>query len=436
MKINHILRNFLVALVNKPQCPEIRIMRNHFVSMNLLKTTSLDMTRSYKVKLFCFLSLFLAVMLLGGCGKNDSGTSQEHESVQLEAEDERDYNSITIRPELIGRIKIGSPSMVDLADRIQVPSRIEIDEERTSHIGSYVTGRIINLYVVLGDSVKAGDPLVRITSPELSQAQLAYLRALSRAQLTQKAFERAHHLLAADVIPLAEVERRESELEIATAELEAATDQLKLLGMDRAQLAKLSKEWKVLHSVDLKSNRDGIVISRNVIVGQVVQPADPLFQVADLSYVWAVGEVPEQVARTVSVGQHVDINVPAIGDVEYDGVIIFVADTINPLTRTVMVRVMVENSERKLKPDMLANMHIKESQRKTLVIPEAAVVRDSNRDYVFLAKTADHFQRIPVELGPEIADFRPVLDGLTIDQNIVIEGAFHLDSERKLAELE
>jgi cobalt-zinc-cadmium efflux system membrane fusion protein len=101
-----------------------------------------------------------------------------------------------------------------------------------------------------------------------------------------------------------------------------------------------------------------------------------------------------------------------------------------------MTRVMVENAERKLKPDMLANMHITDTQQKTLVVPEAAVVRELNQDYVFVAISQDSFQRVPVELGPEVADFRPVVKGLTIDQRIVMEGAFHLDSERKLAELE
>ena len=70
--------------------------------------------------------------------------------------------------------------MIDLADKLQVPSRVEVDEERLVRVGSYVTGRIIDLYVTLGDSVNAGAPLARITSPELTQAQLAYLRASSR----------------------------------------------------------------------------------------------------------------------------------------------------------------------------------------------------------------------------------------------------------------
>lgn len=380
---------------------------------------------------FIFLALFL-----GGCSKSDSGNETKKEASQHEPAEERDFNRIKVRPELLSRLEIGQPFLIDLADRIQVPSRVQVDEERTAQVGSYVTGRIIDMFVILGDYVKPGQRLARITSPDLTNAQLAYLRALSRVTVTQKAYDRAQHLLAADVIPLAEVERRKSELEIAQAEYSAAMDQLRLFGMGEGEIKELNRKGKILPWLDIKSTREGYVIARNIIIGQVVQPADQLFHVADLSHVWVVGDVPEQVARDVELGQHVEIIVPAISNNPFDGVIIFVSDVVNRLTRTVMTRVMVENPDRKLKPDMMANMHITDPQHKTLVVPEAAVVRELDQDYVFIALSDNYFQRVPVELGPEVSNLRPVLKGISQEHQIVTEGAFHLDSERKLAELE
>jgi cobalt-zinc-cadmium efflux system membrane fusion protein len=101
-----------------------------------------------------------------------------------------------------------------------------------------------------------------------------------------------------------------------------------------------------------------------------------------------------------------------------------------------MVRTMVENSSRKLKPDKLATMHIVDNPTQSLVVPISAVVRDTNRDYVFLSQGNNQFLRIPVELGPEVSDMRPVVKGVSLGQKIVVDGAFHLDNERKLAELE
>lgn len=374
----------------------------------------------------------VSVLLLSSCGSSDSNNEKEAPTQSVE---ERDFNHIIVRPEVLPRLELGYPFLVDLADKIQVPSRVQIDEERTAHIGSYVTGRITDMFVILGDYVKPGQPLARITSPDLTNSQLGYLRALSRVVVTTKALERARHLLAADAIPLAEVERRQSEMEIAQAELSASKDQLRLLGMSDVEFKQLNKAGKILPWLDIKATREGYVIARNVLIGQVVQPSDPLFQIADLSHVWVVGDVPEQIARDVELDQHVEIFVPALNQ-QLDGIIIFVSDTVNRLTRTVMTRVMVENPERKLKPDMLANMHITDPQHKVLVVPEAAVVRELNQDYVFVSLSGNEFQRVPVELAKEVANFRPVLSGLTIDQRIVTSGAFHLDSERKLAELE
>lgn len=378
-------------------------------------------------------SIVIAALLAMGCASEKADTPPDKGADQEEKED---VNAITIRPEMAQRIKVGKPAMVDLADKLQVPSQVEVNEERLVRIGSYVTGRVIDIYVMLGDTVEVGQPLARISSPELTQAQLAYLRASSLTTLAQKAAERAHHLLAADVIGVAEMQRRESELQVSRAELEAAADHLRLLGVDSKALKELAKAGTILPSVTINTPRSGIVIARNVITGQVVQPADQLFGVADLSSVWVVGDVPEQIARDVRVGQHVEINVPALGQTSFDGLIIFVADTVNPLTRTVMVRTMVENPRRRLKPDMLATMHIIDNPHESLVVPETAVVREANQDYVFIAQGDKRFLRVPVELGPEVADVRPVLRGLTPEQSIVVDGAFHLDNERKLAELE
>ncbi len=202
-------------------------------------------------------AVIIVALLAAGCGGGEEPPPSKKETTQ----EPEDVNSITIRPELVPRIKIGQPSMVDLADKLQVPSRVEVDEERLVRIGSYVTGRIIELYVTLGDSVNAGQPLARISSPELTQSQLAYLRAFSRTVLNQKAAKRAHHLLAADVIAVAEVDRRESELEVARAELEAAKDQLRLLGVDSAVLKDLAKTGHILPSVTINTSRSGIHIS-------------------------------------------------------------------------------------------------------------------------------------------------------------------------------
>lgn len=385
-----------------------------------------------KFKFLMSAIILLATLILVGCGSEEQAASNEPVGLA----DTEDLNQITLDPEMAKRVKVGRLELVQLAAKLQVPSQIKVDEQKLIRVGANVTGRIIDVNAQLGDNVDAGAALASISSPELTKAQLDYLRAHSNTQLDARAAERAQLLLAADVIGRAELQRREAELQISRAELSAAKDQLRLLGVLDSAVNELVKRGSILPSVAITVSKSGTVIERNVLVGQVVQPSDRLFKVADLSTVWAVGDVPEHNARNVMEGQHVAIHVPALDNVILDGRIVFVADTVNPLTRTVTVRTVVDNPERKLKPSMLASMIIKESPRERLVVPETAVVRESNQDYVFIAESETQFQRVPVELGYVIDKVRPVLEGLSVGQTIVMDGAFHLDNERKLAELE
>ena len=234
----------------------------------------------------------------------------------------------------------------------------------------------------------------------------------------------------------AELQRRESELQVFRAEQSAAKDQLRLLGIGNQALSSLGKLGRILPSVEISSPIEGTVIERKVSVGQVVEPSDQLYSIADLSSVWVVGDVPEQSARGVEIDQHVEIYIPALGDVRLIGRIVFVADTVDPETRTVMVRTLVDNKRRNLKPAMLARMYITGVPNKKLVIPEGAVVREGNRDHVFIAQGDDHFLLVPVELGAAVGQVRPVLKGLNKNRKIVLDGAFHLNNERKRADLE
>ena len=111
---------------------------------------------SFKLILINF--IVFSTLLITGCDKNESTKTSDKETAQSNSGEDRDINNITIRPELANRLKIGQPALIDLADKILVPSRVQVDEERTAQIGSYVTGRIINLFVILGDYVQAGAP--------------------------------------------------------------------------------------------------------------------------------------------------------------------------------------------------------------------------------------------------------------------------------------
>lgn len=347
-----------------------------------------------------------------------------------------DPSLVTVLPDFLPRLKIAPAGEGEVTETLRVPARIEVDEQRVARIGAAVTGRVTQIHASLGQSVQRGEQLATLHSAELSAAQLAYLKALSQAKLQRSAVDRAKLLFASDVIGAAELQKRESELAQAEAERQAAHGQLGVLGMTEGAMAKLAATRAVHSLSSITATLEGVVIERKVTPGQVVQPADALFTVADLSHVWLVAEVPEQQAALVKKGEAAQAEIPALSGRRIEGRLIYVADTVNPNRRTVTVRMDVDNPERMLKPEMLASMLIQGAPQRRLLIPAAAVVREDNKDYVFVQLDAQRFQLRPLTLGQESNGQIPVQAGLKSGESIVIDGAFHLNNERKRKELE
>lgn len=344
--------------------------------------------------------------------------------------------TVEATPTLLKMLQVEAVGSQALQDSLRVPARIELNQQRVARIGATVTGRVTEINAVLGQKVKKGERLAMLNSTELGQAQSDYLKASSQVNLRQLAVERARRLLQSDVIAAAELQDREGVLTEAEVDLRAAEDQLRVMGMTEADLKQLARQRKIHSFSPVIASIDGIVIERNITLGQVVQPSDALYTVADLSQVWLAAEIPEQQAEWAHTGDQADAEIPALPDQTVHGKIIYVADLVNPETRTITVRMEVPNPNRELKPQMLANLLIRKSAEKTLSINDGAVVRENDRDYVFVEKTPQTFELRAVELDEAEGHSRPVISGLKAGERIVVKGAFHLNNERLRSELE
>jgi len=368
----------------------------------------------------------LAAIVLGGCGQAKPEASETTHGGSPPSPLE-----ITADANLLARIKIGQASMASVGASLTVAGRVEVDENRVTRIGSPVMGRINSLTVREGEDVQQGQLLGLLNSTGLSDGQLDLLKALSQKQVAQRAVERARILVDAAVIGSAELQRREAELAQASAELEAAHDQLALLGMPEDAIAELERT-RTLNSVSrVVATMNGTVLARKTTVGQMVQPADTIYEIADLSNVWLVADVPEQLAGNLSRGYRVEAEVAALPGRVFEGVLSFVSATVNPETRTVRVRMDVPNPGRKLKPAMLATMVLRDQMEKKMVVPSTAVVREDDQEHLFVQVDEDTFLLRKVTLGEEQNGKRVLLDGVRPDERIVVDGAFHLNNERR-----
>ena len=333
---------------------------------------------------------------------------------------------------LRAQIQVTEVAQQELSDTLRVAGAIEFDEQSLNRIGASVTGRVTQLHAVLGQLVQKGQPLAQIHSSELSAAQLSFLKAKSATELNRRNVDRAQTLFQADVISAAELQRRQSEYEIAAAEMRASQDQLRVLGMTSEAIEQLAKSGAIDSNANVVASLSGVVVERKVVPGQVVQPSDALFVVADLQRVWAVAQVPEQQVFQVQVGQKVRIEVPALNKQEIVGRLIFVGQTVNPETRTVLVRTELDNAKGILKPAMLATMLIDSAPSPRIVVPHGAVVREDDQDFVFVEVSPNTYRLSPVKLEAERNGVRIVTQGLKTGQRIVSDGAFHLNNHRNL----
>lgn len=380
-----------------------------------------------------FLAIAAAALIASGCSKEAPPPAK---APPAETAARQDPMEVVLTPEMAKQFRIEKAALADIAVTQRVAGRIEANERLTTRIGASVTGRVMNVLTEVGDRVKAGQVLATLASPELTNAQLAYLRALSATKLAERTVERAQALVAADVIGTAELQRREVELSVARAELRAASDQLRLIGLSPGAIERLRESGAIASEVPITSTRTGIVIERKVSQGQVAQPGDPLFTVADLSNVWVVGALPEQDANSVQLNQRVEVEVSALGADKLTGRIVYVSDTVQPETRTVPIRTEVQNPKYELKPQMLASLKLNGMHAKQLAVPAAAVVRENDKDYVFVHLGEQRFRLTEVTLDEAAGDLRPVRKGLDEGTPIVVDGSFHLNSQRKRAELE
>jgi cobalt-zinc-cadmium efflux system membrane fusion protein len=369
--------------------------------------------------------LLAAALVAAGCGDKPAE----------KAAAPRDPLAITANAELAGRVRTGTPAFVEVSDMLRVPGRIEADETRLARVGSPVTGRVTELAAREGDTVRRGQALATINSTELSAAQLSLLKALSQRGLSARSAARAQQLLDADVIGGAELQRRQAELSQAEAEVNAARDQLKVLGMSEAALDRLAQTRSIHSTTQIVATIAGTIIDRKVTEGQVVQPADGVFLIADLSNLWVIADIPEQIAGGVRKGEAVTVEVAALPRMALSGALSYVAPTVSPETRTVRVRMEIANDERELKPQMLASMLIKGKPQKRLTVPVGAVVREENRDFVFVRSGESAYRLQAVQLGAEHDGRRVVVSGVRENETIVVEGSFHLNNERKRREL-
>jgi cobalt-zinc-cadmium efflux system membrane fusion protein len=315
------------------------------------------------------------------------------------------------------------------------PAIVQPNQRNMAEITALVRGRVVEVYGELGQEVKANAPLAILYSSELGLAQSAYLKAKAKLHVAEQAFNRAQFLLQEQVIGEAELQRRQAELLSNQAEANESHDRLKLLGMNDEEFRRLESSRKIRSVVPIVAPFAGRIIGRKLTRGEVVETTENLFVIADLSEVWVLANIPEKDISFVhsihaSGGSQAEVRINAYPKEVFKGTIAYVGDVLDPVTRTMQIRLELPNLDGRLKPEMFATIRLfSETQTDRLAVPEAALQRDQGRTYVFVQRSANEYELRDVHVGDSNGTLISILDGLNEGEPVVTHGAFVLKSE-------
>lgn len=306
-----------------------------------------------------------------------------------------------------------------------LPGRIAYNENLTARLSVPIAGRVTAVRADAGDNIRAGAPLVVVDAPDLAAARSDVQKALADENMKRKAYERASKLLEAGVIARKEVESTEADLAQAVAESRRAQLRLKNLVPHGATTES---------GYILTSPLSGVVTERQVNPGMEVRPdmQAPLFVVSDPARLWVLVDVPERSVAKVARGQPMAIEVDAYPDVVFRAVIDRVGETLDPATRRVQVRAVVDNRDRRLKPEMFARATLLADEHKRAVrVPNSALIVEGLFTYVFVEREAGTFQKRRIELAVQDRQWAYMASGLEDGERIVSVGPLLLASELK-----
>jgi len=315
-------------------------------------------------------------------------------------------------------VRTARVAKMELKKSIRALGTITYDETRIYAVNLKFDGWIEKLYVnFVGESVKKGQPLFDIYSPELVAAQEEYLLAVKQSEDLSDS-------------------RYPSVQENAASLLKAARRRLQYWDISTGQIDRLTKNRKVKKSLTIYSPATGVVIRKEPFDGHFAKAGMHQYEIADLSRVWVDVEVYEYELPFIRKGMSVDMELSYLPGNPLEGTVLFIYPFLNPETRTAKLRLAFDNQEGLLKPDMYANVFLESIiDPDALVIPQEAVIDSGIRKIVFVAKDGGKFEPREIKLGHEGMDnLFQVLEGLSAGERVVTSAQFMLDSESRLRE--
>ncbi len=344
-----------------------------------------------KVQQCATISVFLVLSLLGISCSDSSKAAPTKAEVTLE---QGVFN--VDHPEVFKLVKVESRGLPNM---LKANGAVSPDVNRTIHVTSQGSGRVVDLRVKLGDNVKKGQVLLSIYSADLAGAVSDYQKAVADERLAKKALDRAQLLLSHGAAAQKDIEQAEDAEEKAKVDVQNAEQHIRILGGDPVRPSPL---------IELRAPVAGTIVEQNISGFEGVKSLDNspnLFTIADLSQVWVLCDVFENDLGQVHLGDSAEVRLNAFPDRAFHGKISDVSRLLDPNTRSAKVRIVLANPNGTLRPGMYVGASFRSRKlQQRLVIPSTSVMRLQDRDWVFRKDGTQNFRQIEVHSVGETPD--------------------------------
>jgi Cu(I)/Ag(I) efflux system membrane fusion protein len=326
-----------------------------------------------------------------------------------------DTVTLSERARQMAGVQTARAAVRNLTRAIRTTGKVAMNETRRAYITSRVEGRIDVLHISAeGEYISPGQIIARVYSPAFIAAQEEYLHALEN----RERFANAEEAVSS----------------INTALTQAARRKLELLNMSAGDIQELERNRKSQELMPVYAQFGGTVIERLVLPGAYIRSGDRLFNLSSLSSVWINTAIYEKDIASVRVNQDAEISSQAYPGGIFRGRVAFISPVLDDTTRTVQVRVELDNQEGKLRPNMFVNVDIKVLLGESIIVPESALLDSGNTQVVFLARDESTFVRREVQAGHYANGYVQIISGLEPNDYVVSAAAFLIDSQTKLGD--
>jgi len=368
---------------------------------------------------------------LTACSSNDRTRAGQMTSYSAKASTSATPQLFTLPQDQMSHVQVVTIQATRLTRTLRLTGAVAYDAFNTTPVITQVGGPVSRILVVPGQQVKEGQPMLDVSSPDYSQLLDSYLKAADSYRLADKNWVRAQDLYQHHAIAQRDLEQAESDRNQAQADLNAADQGMKILGIKNpADLAKAPSSALI----PVLAPISGEVVERLVSPGQVVQAGQTqAFTISNLRTVWVLANVYQGDLAAVRSGDDVVVQNDAYPGT-FHGRISYVSPALDPNTRTLQARIVVDNPGEKLKRDMYCTVTVTAGTiPNAIAVPDASVLRDdNNQPFVYLATGANQFGRRDVEIGQSLNGQTQILRGISPGERVVADGSLFLQFANSL----